>query len=328
MYDPVTYQIQRAYPRATPAANLPFTHHTATLHCAQGQQYWVDEGFQLAYCYHDAKDVFIATLEIHAHEPLYFPIACSHFDLHGCYVEQGQVTLYQPGRYSTAPLILHTEEYALIYAPRGNYNVEVPQGTTIVHLWSTNRRLLLRQRKHNALAPLHTLLGQWTDQAPNCHHTRLLPLSNPVHTTWWRLLKLPTLKPLLMDARLHELIAELVYACIDALRESRNDGNKSLRLLHELRQYAIQQVKQVNIPKVEELAARWGISESYLVRIHKHHYGTTLKTWITKLRMHRARELLASSQYSITQVAYLVGYGSLADFRKRYRAYFGEWPGR
>ena len=327
MDDHIHYHLRQAYPGTT-EVNERLFEHRAVLRAATQTRYWEAPQFSLMHQYHDAKDVVIATLEIHAHEPLRFPIACSHFDLHGCYVEQGQVTLLQAGQNSTTPLVLHAEEYVLIYAPRGNYDAWVPQGTTVVHLWSTNRRLLLRHPNHHAFGPLHTLLGQWKDQAPHCHHTRILPFSNPVRTTWLGLLQLPKLKPLLMDVRLHELIVELVYACIDALTESHNNGNKSLQLLHELRQYAIRQVKQSNIPKVEELAARWGISESYLVRIHKRHYGTTLKSWMTKLRMHRARELLGSGRFSITQVAYLVGYGSLADFRKRYRAYFGEWPGR
>lgn len=323
MHDPILYHLHRAHPDTVETGDAPFKPR-ATMRCAHERRYWIAAHFTLAHHYHDAKDLFISTLEIAAQRDVHLPIACTHHDLHGCYVANGRLSLSVPR--SGATLALQSQQYALIYAPRGDYRLAVAKGSTTIYLWSTNGRLLLRHPKHRAFGPLHTLLHHWKNQAIRCHHTRILPFSRVVGTTWIQLLQLPKLKPLLLDNRLHDLLAQLIYCCIEDLEENPGEASKPLRLLHAVRTAIIRSLRKGNVPRIAELAERQGLSTQYLQRIHRQHYGISIKSYITRKRLRHARYLLTVRRLPVRTTAYLVGYGSVEEFTKAFNKFFGYVP--
>lgn len=327
MYDPVIYHFRRAYPGAatvTALSSIP----SPNLRCADARHCLADAAFELAYCFHDGKDMFITALEIHARRELSFSIECPHFDLHGCYVAEGQATFHEPPIDGSpgARLALHTGTYALIYAPRGTYTVAVPQGITVVYGWSTNGRLMLRTDSHRALKPLHSLFGQWKAKASRCHHTRVLPFAGVCTAEWDRLLKLPKLRPLTMDQRLLEHLATLVYSCIDALAESRKDRNRSLKLIQDVRKNILTTLHQGAILRIRELAERHAVSKKHLHRLHQKYYNSSLKAFITRIRLKHGHFLLSSAGLTIREAAYAAGYGSESEFKQAFKKYFGYLP--
>ncbi len=323
MYDPIIHHVLRAYPSAALVKEPPFW-STAKLRCADpGKPHHIAHpDFGLSYCHYDGADTFIAVLEIHARTAVEFAVECSHHDLHGCYLEQGEVTASQ----GDDSLDLHTGQYALVYAPKGDYRVRIEAGMTVVRLWSTNNRTLKRDRDKKALSPLGTLLNLWVSKGARCHHSRVLPFSGPCVNIWDQLAILPHLRPLTMDNRLRELITDLIYCCIDALQTNRKDGNESLTLVHAVRRDIVSTLRLGEVPRVQELADKHEVVVKTMLRHHQRLYGTSIKKFISRTRLRQAHFLLSYTSLTVKEVAYTVGYGSEAEFKEAYKRQFNYLP--
>ena len=67
------------------------------------------------------------------------------------------------------------------------------------------------------------------------------------------------------------------------------------------------------------------LSEFHFHRLFRDTFGETPHDFLTRLRMDRARQLLAS-QKSVTDVCFEVGYASLGSFSSKFRGQFGRSP--
>jgi len=68
-------------------------------------------------------------------------------------------------------------------------------------------------------------------------------------------------------------------------------------------------------------------SESSLKRKFKAAYDTPVYQFIQHSRIIKAKELLDTRQYIVTQVAYEVGYSNISHFAKAFKKYIGCSPG-
>lgn len=61
---------------------------------------------------------------------------------------------------------------------------------------------------------------------------------------------------------------------------------------------------------------------------HRFHeaMGITFRDYLTKIRLERAKALLATGDASITEVAQMVGFGDLPRFDKLFKRYTGLTP--
>lgn len=75
-----------------------------------------------------------------------------------------------------------------------------------------------------------------------------------------------------------------------------------------------------------EMAALACVSLSSFHRLFKRHTGTTLTDYVMRLRIGQACSLLASSDRPIARIAGAVGYNSLANFNRQFRACKGMTP--
>jgi transcriptional regulator GlxA family with amidase domain len=78
----------------------------------------------------------------------------------------------------------------------------------------------------------------------------------------------------------------------------------------------------------EALAAHAGVSVRQLERLFRRHLGRTLTEHYVELRLQRARVLLSQSTLSVTETGFACGFASAQHFARRYRARFGQSPGR
>lgn len=78
--------------------------------------------------------------------------------------------------------------------------------------------------------------------------------------------------------------------------------------------------------KVSELAKRIGFVENYLSVLFKKETGDKIVDYITKVRMKRARELLADPTYKIYEISEMVGYGDSNHFSKYFKKTEGVFP--
>ncbi len=78
--------------------------------------------------------------------------------------------------------------------------------------------------------------------------------------------------------------------------------------------------------KVEDYAYLTGRSLTSFLRDFKEQYQVTPKQWLTHQRMKKAQDILSNGKYSVTEVAYQVGYENLSHFIKAFKANYGISP--
>jgi len=67
----------------------------------------------------------------------------------------------------------------------------------------------------------------------------------------------------------------------------------------------------VSLPDV---AARANLSPYHFLRVYKQAYGETPHAFLTRLRIERAKTLLAKGSHNVTEVCFEVGFSSLGSF--------------
>ncbi|MFA4943818.1 MAG: AraC family transcriptional regulator [Lentisphaeria bacterium] len=82
--------------------------------------------------------------------------------------------------------------------------------------------------------------------------------------------------------------------------------------------------RPVNLPAV---AAAAGVSGSYLHQLFRTHMGQTPADCYNRLRIGRARRLLAEGRLTVTEIAFRLGYSSSQYFARGFRRYTGLAPG-
>jgi AraC-like DNA-binding protein len=82
-----------------------------------------------------------------------------------------------------------------------------------------------------------------------------------------------------------------------------------------------------NAPVRLDSAARLAyLSKYHYLRMFATAFGETPLEFVTRVRMERARFLLMSSEWSVTEICLEVGYESLATFSNRFRRFAGYAP--
>jgi AraC-like DNA-binding protein len=79
-------------------------------------------------------------------------------------------------------------------------------------------------------------------------------------------------------------------------------------------------------PKIEKLARMAFMSESKLKKIYKQAFGMGLFEYYQKNRMHKAKELLNTGDYTVSQVGNLLGYQNLSNFSNSFKKEFNRLP--
>ena len=79
---------------------------------------------------------------------------------------------------------------------------------------------------------------------------------------------------------------------------------------------------------VKKIADYFYFDQAYLTRIFKKNMGMSPMKYIVYLRMERALELIKKQTFSISQIAYAVGYKNQFYFSKEFKQYFGMSPSK
>ena len=80
--------------------------------------------------------------------------------------------------------------------------------------------------------------------------------------------------------------------------------------------------------RIEQLCSLTKYSQGYLSRIVKKYFGVTLEQFIINLRMEYSTQLLDSNEYSILQIANMVGYDSSNNFTNNFKRKYGISPSK
>jgi len=77
---------------------------------------------------------------------------------------------------------------------------------------------------------------------------------------------------------------------------------------------------------LEQAAAVAALSKFYFVRFFKEQTGQTFHTYLSQVRINRAKEYLAESDLPITEIAYLCGFSSIKTFNRLFKTFTGVAP--
>ena len=97
------------------------------------------------------------------------------------------------------------------------------------------------------------------------------------------------------------------------------------QLLQQVRQYLHEQYAQKLT--LDVLSARYNISKYHLQRSFQHYFGQSPGEYLTQLRLTRAKELLRSTNLSISEVCYQVGYQDIRTFNRVFKRVAALRPG-
>ena len=79
--------------------------------------------------------------------------------------------------------------------------------------------------------------------------------------------------------------------------------------------------------RIDQLAARVYLSQTYLSYIFKKETGMTISRYIRQCRMEKAKELLKDTKDTVKEVCEKVGYSDVKHFTSMFRKYTGLKPG-
>lgn len=80
-------------------------------------------------------------------------------------------------------------------------------------------------------------------------------------------------------------------------------------------------------PGIVKLAKIAAMSESKLKTYFKEYYGTTIYQYFQKHRMQKAKAMLVSKKYKLSQVSMELGYENTSSFKKAFQKVFDQLPG-
>jgi AraC-like DNA-binding protein len=109
-------------------------------------------------------------------------------------------------------------------------------------------------------------------------------------------------------------------------KPSRARGGLPPATLRRIRDYVDSHLDQ-NI-ELESLAATAELSVYHFARTFKQSEGTTPHAFVLERRLARARELLARTDLSLSEVAFAVGFADQSHFTRRFRQMVGVSPGQ
>lgn len=123
---------------------------------------------------------------------------------------------------------------------------------------------------------------------------------------------------------LKPLVQYTVSFIIKLLPFHEQEDNQEDKLFQTARQY-MQQHFAENL-RLEDVAAQFYLTPSYFGTLFKKKTGDSFRSYLTTIRMEKAKELLQDARYSVAQVAGAVGYQDKRYFSRLFKEQVGVTP--
>lgn len=82
--------------------------------------------------------------------------------------------------------------------------------------------------------------------------------------------------------------------------------------------------KRLSIPKI---ARKFYMSPGYFSHFFKKEVGVSFQSYLNLYRISKAKEMLEETELSVSEIAYLTGFGSISQFNRTFRNSTGKNPG-
>ena len=137
-----------------------------------------------------------------------------------------------------------------------------------------------------------------------------------------------SLRHLQAEAKALELLTLSIGALIeveaDRARPERRLSKRDVDNIHRARE--ILDARFLNPPTIELLAREVGVNEAKLLYAFKQLYSQTIFDYTQRLRMEKAKALLETTDRSVTEIAFDVGYEYSSNFTSAFKRHFGVTP--
>ncbi|MCR4743512.1 MAG: AraC family transcriptional regulator [Treponema sp.] len=123
----------------------------------------------------------------------------------------------------------------------------------------------------------------------------------------------------------------VIYSLLLILKDPQNPNHSDLYFSGNTGR-KVQQVRRLinsNLEKeisIEELAAKVNLNRTSLQKVFKEMYGVTINTFRTQARIQEAKNLLLSTDLSITAIAGMCGYSNASKFSSVFKSHCGLLP--
>ena len=77
---------------------------------------------------------------------------------------------------------------------------------------------------------------------------------------------------------------------------------------------------------IEEICHEFFISRSSLQALFKTHLNTSPKNYLLNIKLQKSKELIRENQYTISEIAYMLGFSSIHYFSRLFKKYFNTTP--
>ncbi len=125
-----------------------------------------------------------------------------------------------------------------------------------------------------------------------------------------------------LEGKAFEMLAEMLRLVFDD-GASRN-GAMARRLAHAAREIMMADV--AHPPRIEDVALAVGLSQRRLNEVFREVFEASPLQCLVRWRLDLARQLLASGELSVKQVAHQLGYAHVSNFSLAFTRRFGHPP--
>jgi len=115
-------------------------------------------------------------------------------------------------------------------------------------------------------------------------------------------------------------IYKQICQCMDSQKRSHNTNLKNKMI-----EFISQTSSDASL-SLSTVAMKFGLTESYISQFFKEQTGQNFSSYLEKIRMEHACDLLANSDMPINEIAHHVGYYSDQVFRRAFKRYHGMTP--
>ncbi|MFM7274988.1 MAG: helix-turn-helix transcriptional regulator [Gammaproteobacteria bacterium] len=180
-------------------------------------------------------------------------------------------------------------------------------------------------------AALPAAILDYISGKPAGHYQQHVPLRAGMASAAAALFAIPAGSPtrrLMIEARALELLA----LSIESMDTGAHEGERPERGLASRDVQCLQQARRIlerdflAPPTIAGLARAVGINEAKLMHAFKQIFGLTVFDFTQALRMEKAKSLLETTDLSITEIAFEVGYEYSSNFTTAFKRHFGITP--
>ena len=299
----------------------------------QTTAYYVGDGCQFNYRWHDAFDVFIAVLEVKvadAQKAITLPVSSHLFDLHLVYQLEGTARVHPEKGDGTPAVQLHANHHFAAYTPPAGARLQIepdPKSRRFAIVGCVPKSAWVIRHRNPTPGPLEALVGCLRQKHTEYRLIHPSAITPPIHV-WLHLLLTTSSRPgLLMDDALQHPTAQLVeHHRRECAKDPQGDDENALAAAaQQLVRTLVDRLDGDQLLTVPELAAVMHVRPSALWKAHRRTFGKSIDQYIHEQLMLRAKAMLDDGM-TIKAVSFTLGYSTQNNFSRSFKKQYGISP--